>query len=389
MPIHPAVLQRRHWGDGRIRIGVKTSNSNGKTYPKKLSTFRFTSPSREMIAGAAELYGGEVQPWKSPEGEQFEVITTATRIPVVLPPNPLTQGMEAWNGAMCVRRCDGRTREILSGKPCICAAEDDRICKPTTRLSVLLRDVPSLGTWRLDSHGWNAAAELPDAAEFLAHAGRYVDGVLFLRERRGTANGKPTSYMVPGLTVEGITPAQLLSGNLPDRQAVAGRTAAAITAGGPAEPPDYLAQARAATAAAQVGEVWRAARDAGHLSDNLRAELNTLGETLRRREAAASASADQTDHLRQQILACWRGTTSELHAAFAGATGTTMKHATVAQLTAFLSAVSPPDGDVGEVVDAEIVEDEPDAIMRAAAAMQTDTSGDWPPVVKPGEGGGQ
>ncbi|MFG1966907.1 hypothetical protein [Nonomuraea sp. NPDC049028] len=115
MPIDPSVLQRRHWQDGRIRLGVKKISKNGKEYPSKIETFRFTSPSEEMIQGVAELYGGQARPWKSPQGPQFEVITDAKRIPVIVPPNGLSQNMELWDGKLCVRRCTGVAARRRSG----------------------------------------------------------------------------------------------------------------------------------------------------------------------------------------------------------------------------------------------------------------------------------
>ncbi len=81
MPIDPSVLQRRHWQDGRIRLGVKKMSQNGKEYPSKIKTLRFTSPSEEMIRGVAERYGGQARPWQSPDGPQFEVITDASVSP--------------------------------------------------------------------------------------------------------------------------------------------------------------------------------------------------------------------------------------------------------------------------------------------------------------------
>jgi hypothetical protein len=111
----------------------------------------------------AALYGGTVQPW-TPQGggaEAFEVITESTRIPILVPPQPVTQYFEQWSGGGCVRRCDGQT-ELLSGGNCLCSVDpEDRECKPTTRLNVVLRDVEGIGVWRLESHGWYAATELP------------------------------------------------------------------------------------------------------------------------------------------------------------------------------------------------------------------------------------
>ncbi|MFD0659711.1 recombination directionality factor [Thermocatellispora tengchongensis] len=221
MPIDPSVLQRRHWQDGRIRLGVKKISKNGKEYPSKIDTFRFTSPSKEMIEGVAELYGGQVQSWESPQGPQFEVVTDAQRIPVIVPPNGLSQNMELWDGKLCVRRCTGVAMQPPFVGPCLCGADRDikhRLCKPHTRLGVFLKEVRSLGLWRLDSKGGNAAAELPNAAEFLAHAGSYVDAWLYIAERGGTiidketGRPKPTTYMVPGLTMEGASFDELMSG---------------------------------------------------------------------------------------------------------------------------------------------------------------------------------
>jgi hypothetical protein len=109
------TLQRRSRELGRIRLG-QVNRSNGKTRPEKLDRFRFTSASEPLLAKVAALYGGTVQPW-TPQGggaEAFEVITDSTRIPILVPPQPVTQYFEQWSGGGCVRRCDGQT-ELLSG----------------------------------------------------------------------------------------------------------------------------------------------------------------------------------------------------------------------------------------------------------------------------------
>jgi hypothetical protein len=50
-----------------------------------------------------------------------------------------------------------------------------------------------MGVFRVESHGWYAAQEIPDVAEFLAYAGGYVNGWLSLdpREDHGVKNGTP------------------------------------------------------------------------------------------------------------------------------------------------------------------------------------------------------
>src|SRR4051812_24624601 len=149
--------QRRATELGRIRIGTRIER-DGKMMPVKLDGFRFTSPDQAKIRHLAERYGGEVRPWESPTGEaQWDVSTPATVIPVRIPPGePLSAWYERWPSARgCDRRCDG-LREQFSAGPCLCppdlgerkrlaAMNPPQTCRPTTRLSVLLADVPGLG----------------------------------------------------------------------------------------------------------------------------------------------------------------------------------------------------------------------------------------------------
>jgi hypothetical protein len=100
-------LQRRMRQLGEIRIGhvVPTGKTrrDGKpgTRPAKLDKFRFTSPSREILAEVANLYGGEVQPWTPANGgpSEFEVYSQANRLPVLIPPNDaVSQWYELYAG---------------------------------------------------------------------------------------------------------------------------------------------------------------------------------------------------------------------------------------------------------------------------------------------------
>ena len=223
MPI--ANLARRPRELGRIRIGQRVTGQDGKTRPAKLDRFRVTSASRLLLDQVAGLYGGEVHVWQPPSGpQQFEVVTAAARIPVLVPPQPVSQWLETWSAGGCVHRCDGVT-EVISGLPCDGGPEHIE-AKPTTRLNVILRDVAAVGVFRLESHGWNAAAELPDMAAFLAQAGGYVDGWLALEERVSKAGGQTRRFIVPTIEVD-ITPAELLAGGrarteieAPGRQAI-------------------------------------------------------------------------------------------------------------------------------------------------------------------------
>lgn len=205
MPI--ITLQQRIREVGRIRLGDKGS----KGEPRKLTTFRFTSFDKRAIEAAAELFGGECKPCTTKDLEgQFEVISNAAEIPIMASAVDPSQYMELWSGGGCQRRCDGHT-ELLSGKPCMCEAGNEE-CKPTTRLPVILPDLPGLGVWRLESKGWNTASELVQSFELLRSlSGRVMaEGILAIEERRGKHDGKTVRFMVPVIRI-GQTPRAMLA----------------------------------------------------------------------------------------------------------------------------------------------------------------------------------
>lgn len=214
MPI--LTLQRRLREAGRIRIGQQVATSNGKKRPAKLDKFRLTSPDRNAIAAAASLYGGEPHPWQEgPIGGHWEVFTEAQVIPVVVPPaaTAFSQWNETWSGGGCTRRCDGERMVSLDGKPvdepCMCASEDEATCKPTTRLNVILGQLPGLGVWRLESHGYYAATELAGTVEVVMGAatrGQLLPASLRLENREVRRPGEPArKFVVPILDIA-VTP---------------------------------------------------------------------------------------------------------------------------------------------------------------------------------------
>lgn len=211
-------LQRGIAEAGRIRIGQKVPSRNGQR-PAKLDTFRLTSADRLRIDQAAAAFGGTVSEWDAPAGKQWQVITETDVLDVVVPPTDLgfSQHYELWSAGGCQRRCDGVTEQLSQG-PCRCDPER-RECDIHTRLSVLLRDLPGLGVWRLDTQGWYAARELRSVVEIIAIAagrGALLPARLRLDQRsvkRPGENGKSETrrFAVPVLDVD-ITPAQLLAG---------------------------------------------------------------------------------------------------------------------------------------------------------------------------------
>src|SRR4249920_2126775 len=268
-------LQKRARELGRIRIGQKTANGR----PQKLDRFRITSYSKPLIEKVASLYGGDVQPWTPPGGSsQWEVITDASRIPILVPPQPVTQWLETWTRAGCIHRCDGET-DFLTGEPCDLEDLAHLNARPTTRLKVVLRDVEGVGVFRLESHGWNAAVELPYAAEFMERAGGYIDGWLALEERVQIreVDGKPQTqkFMVPVIDID-VTPAQLLAGRgrVPTPE-IEGPLEPKALAAGPIDE-DYLVAARESGTLEGVKAAWHLAKDAGKLTKALEDELTKI-----------------------------------------------------------------------------------------------------------------
>lgn len=276
-------LQQRLSQVGVVRLGEqRISKKTGNPYPAKLETFRLTSPSRDIIAKAAELYGGEVRDWPNgPSGPEFQVITKVKELPVYVLPQRIDPNLELWGNGFRARLCDGETERIRNA-PCLCEAaarqryqranrpwpEDGKFlrdprsdCKPTTRMSVMLADL-SDGQWKVEAHGWNAAAELPTKATvYLALARRPVPATLRLTIRKDAVlkvkgdseELESREYAVPELDFGNLFTARMaLTGQLDDivQAALGGAQRQAIEAG--TVQVDWLAEVAAAQSAADL-----------------------------------------------------------------------------------------------------------------------------------------
>lgn len=297
MPISPLVLQRRHAELGRIRLGSKKpitrrDGSTG-TAPVKLEHFRFTSASYRYISDIADLYGGEPVPWDNNGKPEYEVFTQAQSIPVVVVKAGLSQWMETWSGGGCIHRCDGVTN-FLTGDPCdlteMVTIGRDRVnphavAKPTTRLSMMLPELDAIGVWRLESHGWNAAAEIPAVAELAAYVGDLVPAHLHLMERRAIKDGKTSRFVVPvlDLAIGRARLAEIVETVMKGDPALPGgsgtRLAIEAAADGP-ETPDYATLAANATTIDALRELWFDAEKSPAWGPDMRALFITRANEL-------------------------------------------------------------------------------------------------------------
>jgi len=298
------TLQRQARELGRLRTGY----TDGKR-PKRSDTWVISSHSQDYIEAAANEWGGAPEKWQ-PQGNgaaQWRVITTTSAIDAILPPgDPLSQAYELWNKGGCARRCDGIS-ESLTESPCVCRADfgedfheqpTGTVCNMTTRLNVMLPAMPDFGVWRAETHSYYAANELAgsvDTIRGLVGPQALIPVRLRIEQRTRVAGGQTKHFPVIALELRGITAGQLLSGGSELQQitqASAPRQAIEAT-----PVPDYVAAARAAFSLAQWREVWQKAKDAGHLTDALKAQLTPIGEALSQatKDAASAPAASERD----------------------------------------------------------------------------------------------
>jgi hypothetical protein len=191
---------------------------------KAISTFRFTSPHKKLIDQLAGLYGGEVVPWDGgKQAGQWETITEANSIPIILPRDAIDSWYELWSGGGLQRRCNGMEVNVPidgpdgpepSMSPCICAAKQKVECEELTRMNMFLPGVDFAGTWRLETKSFHAGKELPSMIriiETMTEGGRMVQAELSVQPRTSVRFGKTKKFVVPVISLP-YTPEQMLSG---------------------------------------------------------------------------------------------------------------------------------------------------------------------------------
>lgn len=302
-----ATLQRQARELGRLRSGTFDPTKGGKGAPQRSKTWIFTSASQEQVEAAAALWGGKAEQWQ-PQGNgepQWRTITERSSIDAILPHgDPLSSSYETWSAGGSQRVCDGQV-EKLSGQPCLCRAKfgetfwenapANTTCKITTRLGVILPDMPDLGWYRVETHSYHATNFMVDMIDTIRAAVgpmRLIPVNLRIEPRTKVSSGKTKRFPVIVVSLRGATAGQLLAATMENGGELGTSYRLAIEA----PRPDYVGMAQDATTVDEVRAIWAAANDAGHMADALNTALKSIGEALKHGAVTVGAEvAEQQD----------------------------------------------------------------------------------------------
>jgi hypothetical protein len=309
------TMQKQARELGRLRTGYSVPNEDPTKRPRpvKSKTWVVSSHAEHYVAAAAKAWGGKVERWQ-PQGNgapQFRVITEAEQLDAILPPgDPLSQANEMWNKGGCVRRCDGETEQI-SRHPCLCFAEHgpewhllrqdirtkDKVCAATSRLSVVLPDMPDVGVWRVESHSFYAANELAGTVDMVLSGtgGKgLVPVTLRIEPRTRVAGGKTKHFPVVVVELR-VTTRQALSGPLPTAVALDPTGARAVAAIEAPKGRDWIADAEGALTSDDVRDLWMEAQAAGAVHPKGTDPLSKQLTSIAARKDAEAKQAQQGD----------------------------------------------------------------------------------------------
>lgn len=329
LPGRILTLQRQVRELGRLRAGltVASDKPGGRDRPSSSKTWIATSLNRTYIEAAAEVWGGRAEEWQ-PLGnrpKEWRVITTRPVIDAILPPgDPLSQAYEMWTGGGCQRRCDGE-REQRSDSPCLCVAQfgtnfhevpvlgqdkKPQRCQINTRLSVFLPELPDIGIWRVETHGYWPSVHITGYVETIkALVGEQVmvPITMGIDPKTRVKDGKTSHYIEIVVALkERASFGQILAA--PQALAIGGPADARVVEAGPAraaiesvpaaeaEPhvTDWPAWFAEATSMEQMRAMWTDCGKAGALTPENKAAWIARGKEIRGEVADAPAEAPAT-----------------------------------------------------------------------------------------------
>jgi hypothetical protein len=308
------TLQRQAAELGRLRTGFYESGR-----PQRSETWILTSHEQDYLKAAAELWGGDVHEWKPLNAniKQWRLVTKARTIDALLPPgDPLSQYNEMWSGGGCQRRCDGVT-EQLAKRPCICLAQHGpewyllkkgTVCSATTRLNVLLPEMPDLGVWRAETKSFYAADGLAGQVDTVLQGtgGQGVVPVrLSIQQRQVVRAGQTKKFPVVMVVPRLAKLRHALSGPMSMAAALDPHAVERVAIEAPR--PDYASDAASALTADDLNDIWRKADTRGELTPELKALLSARSEelkaeTVRRPRPQVAAEPDEDGAIDAEVL---------------------------------------------------------------------------------------
>lgn len=164
---------------GHIRLGVFKGG-----HPQQTETLVFTSADPDRLKPLHDSLGGTIERYEpqGAGGEPWRLVSEAEAFTALFPfgavEGNLSQSWELWARSGIKRRCDGFDCALIDADemtgeyseeqvPCICRADEERECSPTTRLRLLLPQT-GLGIWELTTGSRIAATQLYDQVQFIA-----------------------------------------------------------------------------------------------------------------------------------------------------------------------------------------------------------------------------
>ena len=203
MPIQGVSDIRRLPRLGKIRLGEKVENAQGKEYPRATDFF---------------VVPDEMKPVLGEKARELDIMIPVDDSEMYFPQWLKRYGQGS--GLICkgdgvkateVDRETGEMKEI-DCNPDECEWYQKKHCRRVASLQFMLTKVPNPGVWQIDTTSWNSIVNLNSDFEMVrAIAGR-VHGIplkLVVRPKDAQVNGKKKTVFVMGLDLTAITIPQL------------------------------------------------------------------------------------------------------------------------------------------------------------------------------------
>ncbi|MCF3119704.1 hypothetical protein IPZ68_08270 [Streptomyces arenae] len=209
----PDALPKQSFSDDTVGRFHGGRQENG--IPVALGEWRVTTGDPDVASAIAQLMGGQPEETDSTSENFIEVLTTQSKIKVVLSgADAVTSDMKLWNGSALIHHCDGV--EFLApdedrGKACGCpalmedrkaAAKSKRGPAPSIAVTFRLAEDYNLGLFKFQTGSWKLAETLHEIGNALDKVDGEALAELSLElVEYTTKKGRDVSYRKPVIKV--------------------------------------------------------------------------------------------------------------------------------------------------------------------------------------------